>query len=131
MSKKIAILMSLLVIFCVVFFIQNKNTALPAKKTEEISLRVTQIVLIKSKKSVSTSSFKKGETALELLSSSHTVTAKGQKGNAFVTAIDGEIANSEKEFWSFYVNGTQAQVGAGSYILKNNDTIEWKIEAFK
>lgn len=123
--------MSLLVIFCVVFFIQNKNTALPAKKTEEISLRVTQIVLIKSKKSVSTSSFKKGETALELLSSSHTVTAKGQKENAFVTAIDGEIANSEKEFWSFYVNGTQAQVGAGSYILKNNDTIEWKIEAFK
>ncbi len=48
-----------------------------------------------------------------------------------MTMIEGRAANSEKEFWSFYVNGKQAETGAGSYILKNNDTIEWKIEAYK
>ena len=62
-----------------------------------------------------------------------TVTAEvnGEGKNAYVTMIDGQKADDEKrEFWAFYVNGKQSQLGAGSYTVKPNDSIEWKIETY-
>ena len=74
---------------------------------------------------------KSGTTALGLIENTHLVVKKGEKQNAFITGIDGRLADTRKrEFWAFYVNGKQAQVGAGSYVIKNNDTIEWKIETY-
>lgn len=72
-----------------------------------------------------------GTTALQLLKMSHKAITKGENKNAFITEIDARAASQDdREFWAFYVNGTQATVGAGSYIVKNNDTIEWKIETY-
>src|SRR5690349_21236488 len=74
---------------------------------------------------------KKGTTALDLLKKTTKLETKGEGKDAFVTSINGKKANDEKhEFWAFYVNGKQAQVGAGSYILQNNDKITWKIENY-
>lgn len=73
----------------------------------------------------------KGSTALQALYSTHSIKSKGVGQNTFITAIEGREADSAKrEFWAFYVNGKQATVGAGTYIVKNNDTIEWKIETY-
>lgn len=72
-----------------------------------------------------------GKTALELLQAKANATTNGEGANAFVTAINGYQADSSKEFWAFYVNGEQAQVGAGSYTTKSTDQITWKVEAFK
>lgn len=72
-----------------------------------------------------------GKTALDLLIKTHRVIMKGEGINAFITSIDGKIASDSKhEFWALYVNGKQAQVGAGSYYLKSKDTILWKIETY-
>jgi len=51
---------------------------------------------------------------------------------ALVEEIDG-IKNDLKanKFWIFYVNGESSPVGASSYVLKNNDVINWKYEAYK
>lgn len=69
-----------------------------------------------------------GKTALEATESKVVVVANGTGENAFVTSISGQSADVKKrEFWEFKVNGTQAQVGAGSYIIQNHDQIEWKI----
>lgn len=78
-----------------------------------------------------TESQKKGSTALELLQNTAEVKMKGEGENAFVTAINGvEASESKKQFWAFYVNGKQAEVGAGTYQLKEGDAIEWKLETF-
>ena len=73
-----------------------------------------------------------GKTALDLLLQlDPSATADGQGANAFVTAIGGRKADqAKKEFWAFYVNGEQAQVGAGSYTMKDGDQITWKLETF-
>ncbi|ACZ31006.1 hypothetical protein Xcel_1987 [Xylanimonas cellulosilytica DSM 15894] len=73
-----------------------------------------------------------GKTALELLQQlDPQAFASGEGANAFVTAIGGREADSSKnEFWAFYVNGEQAQVGAGSYEMQDGDTITWKLETF-
>lgn len=72
-----------------------------------------------------------GKTALELLKSSHTVTTKQFSFGEMVTGIDGESPDANKAFWAFYVNGAQAQVGAGAYVTKSSDAIEWKLEEIK
>ncbi|MBI3984267.1 DUF4430 domain-containing protein [Candidatus Microgenomates bacterium] len=72
-----------------------------------------------------------GETALAVLQRVATVVTSGEGANAFVTAINGRKADtSKREFWSFYVNGKQAEVGAGSYVLQSNDQIQWRIETY-
>lgn len=67
-----------------------------------------------------------GKNALELLESTHRVDVSAQ---GFVNAIDG-VNPGDHEFWAFYVNGKQAEVGAKEYQTKNGETIEWKLEKF-
>lgn len=67
-----------------------------------------------------------GKNALELLQADHHVDASDE---GFVNAIDG-VKPGEKEFWAFYVNGEQAQVGAKDYQTKNSDHVEWTLEGF-
>lgn len=70
-------------------------------------------------------------TALTLLKKKSQVKTQGNGTNAFVVEINGRAADqNKKEFWAFYVNGKEAQVGAGSYKLQNNDKVEWKIQNF-
>lgn len=73
----------------------------------------------------------KGWSAYDLLKSYNTVATKGEGINTYITTIDNHRADEgDKEFWAFYVNGKQASVGAGSYILQPEDKIEWKIEKY-
>jgi len=75
---------------------------------------------------------KVGTTALDLLKQTTKIETKGEGVNAYVVTINGRPAsNVAKEFWAFYVNGKPATVGAGSYVLKFNDKILWKIEKFQ
>ncbi|WP_162616381.1 DUF4430 domain-containing protein [Xylanimonas allomyrinae] len=73
-----------------------------------------------------------GKTALEwLLALDPQAFADGEGANAFVTTIGGRASDQSKnEFWAFYVNGEQAQVGAGSYVMKDGDEITWKLETY-
>jgi hypothetical protein len=69
-----------------------------------------------------------GRTALDLLKANYRVETEsfGDMGE-FVKAIEG-VEPDSTHFWSFYVNGSQSQVGAGTYFTKSTDTIEWKFE---
>lgn len=69
-----------------------------------------------------------GKNALELLKSKATVQTQTYEGiGELVTSING-IASTADNYWIFYVNGQQAQVGADAYITKSTDTIEWRYE---
>lgn len=72
-----------------------------------------------------------GQTALELLKASHEVEVQsfGDLGE-FVNSIDG-VAGDADHYWSFYLNGEPATVGAGTYATKPGDVIEWKFEEIK
>lgn len=72
-----------------------------------------------------------GKTALDLTKQVTTVETKGEGQNAFITGIGGRVADTaKKEFWEFTVNGKPADVGAGSYKVKNGDKIEWRITTY-
>lgn len=72
-----------------------------------------------------------GKNALDLLKAGHKVEVKVYSGiGEFVDGIDG-LKSDAQHFWSFYVNGKQATVGAGSYTTKTTELIEWKFERIK
>ncbi len=43
----------------------------------------------------------------------------------FIDSING-IKNANGNYWTLYVNGTYATVGASAYLLSANDSVEWK-----
>lgn len=69
-----------------------------------------------------------GETALEVLESLTTVETEDSDFGEFVVAINGVQADTDKEFWAFYVNGEQASEGAGTYESSDEDELQWRLE---
>jgi hypothetical protein len=68
-----------------------------------------------------------GKNALELLKSHTKVQTKSSSFGDMVVAINGKDG-ANKKYWTFYINGEMAQVGAGAYTTKNADKIEWKLQ---
>lgn len=69
-----------------------------------------------------------GKTALDLLKQHATVVTKDSSYGPYVDSINGVAGGTSGKYWTFYVNGAQAQVGAGAYVTHGTDTIEWKFE---
>lgn len=68
-----------------------------------------------------------GQTALALLEQHAQVQTKHYSFGDFVTSIDGSVGNGPK-YWTFYINGKEASMGAGAYTTKSSDTISWKLQ---
>ncbi len=70
-----------------------------------------------------------GITSLEQLKleASDVVTQTSTYGE-LVDSIEGHKGGTDGKYWSFYVNGEMAQVGAGAYIQNEGDVIEWKFQ---
>lgn len=69
-----------------------------------------------------------GKNALELLKdNAEVVTKKDPNLGEYVVSINGEDGGGKK-YWLYYVDGKQANVGAGEYQTKNGETIDWKLE---
>jgi hypothetical protein len=70
---------------------------------------------------------KNGVNAFTLLKKYARVQAKHYSFGYFVTSINDAAGNGPK-YWTFFVNGKEASVGASSYITKSSDKITWKLE---
>lgn len=47
----------------------------------------------------------------------------------FITSLSGIKQNPKNsEYWTLYINEKESQVGVSAYILKNGDSVEWKLE---
>lgn len=68
-----------------------------------------------------------GNNALELLKSTHQVETQKFSFGEMVSSIDG-VASPATHFWAFEINGVLAEVGAGDYQTKSDDTLSWKLQ---
>src|SRR5262249_20839307 len=68
-----------------------------------------------------------GKTALELLKlRARVVTTSASGFGELVVTINGVGARNNGFNLIYYVNGSMPKTGAGNYITKNGDKIEWK-----
>lgn len=66
--------------------------------------------------------------SMSLLASttSFTFTSKEFSGLGYrIESINGKV-NADGTYWTLYINGEYANVGASTYVPKDNDVIEWK-----
>ncbi|HSX30368.1 MAG TPA: DUF4430 domain-containing protein [Candidatus Saccharimonadales bacterium] len=68
-----------------------------------------------------------GQNALTLLKKHAAVQTKHYSFGDLVTSIDNTVGSGPK-YWTFYINGKMAQVGAGAYTTKAGDHIMWKLQ---
>jgi hypothetical protein len=104
------------------FFVlsQGKNSEpLPVENDSQPSLQQADSISYQGRE---------GVDALTLLHEAYVTETKdfGPGVGEFVEVIKG-IRPAQDEFWGFFVNGEAAEVGASSYITKNNDQIEWRL----
>lgn len=50
-------------------------------------------------------------------------------GDLVETMYDKSNGTDER-YWQYLVNGIEAQVGAGAYVLKDKDVVEWEFKAY-
>ena len=68
-----------------------------------------------------------GKTSLEQLKTSATnVQTKTTSYGEYVDTIGSLVGGTDGKYWTFYIDGVMANVGAGSYIQKGGEKIEWK-----
>lgn len=70
---------------------------------------------------------RRGYDALTLLRQYADVQAKHYSFGDMVVAINGSVGDGPK-YWTFYVNGKEASIGAGTYQTKDTDTIMWRLQ---
>ncbi len=96
--------------------VQEASTTLEIKTTDSVSFDIADFI---------------GKTALQATASKTKLVTNGEAENAFVTSINGYAADSDNhEFWELVINGSEAQVGAGSYIIQKGDSILWQIDTY-
>ena len=129
MKKILLFVLFFLIIISGYFFYQNK--LLSAKKSVVQQQNLTVYFKLIGQTDFIKQEIIAGKTALDLIKEKAKVVTKGESANAYVIEINGKLAeDSKKEFWAFYINDKMAEVGAGSYKLKNGDKIEWRIEKY-
>jgi hypothetical protein len=69
-----------------------------------------------------------GKSALALLKQHATITTKDSSYGPYVDSVNGVAGGTSGKYWTFYVNGAQASVGADAYVTHSTDKIVWKFE---
>jgi hypothetical protein len=69
-----------------------------------------------------------GKNVLEQLTAHATVETKDSAYGVYVDSIDGKKGGDGGKYWTFYVDGKMAQVGAEAYVTNGGELIEWKFE---
>lgn len=69
----------------------------------------------------------KGDNALKTLKEvNKSVVTKTSDFGEYVDSVNNLQGGTDGKYWSFYVNGELASIGADSYIATGEETIEWK-----
>jgi len=70
-----------------------------------------------------------GFTSLEQLQNeADDVIVKDSEYGKYVDSIEGHQGGVDSKYWSFYIDGELSQVGAGAYVQKGGEQIEWKFQ---
>ena len=130
---KTASILVLILVLAVGFWLikaKNEKTTIQNEKVVQQIVASLKINDGTSTKTFDISSFV-GQTALTATQADAKVVTSGTGTNAFVTSINGRVADTKKkEFWELDANGAETQVGAGSYTVQNHDQIEWRINTY-
>ncbi len=104
----------------------------PVTKTKSVqaSVSITHSILF-PETVTRTITVQTGKTALEILDSTATITTSKSSYGVLVESVNGYKNGTDNKYWTYMINGKEAPIGAGEYIVKNGDIIEWKFTSYE
>lgn len=126
---EVFIIVAIIGVFGAVYALTHEKVSAPTNETQEQTQDNKDSVQLVPSSTIKYQG-QTGQTALELLKSSHRVDTKSTSFGDMVVGVDGVGVDESKQYWAFYVNGALSQEGAGTYQTKSTDQIEWKVESF-
>lgn len=67
-------------------------------------------------------------TVLDQLAAHAAIETKDSTYGVYVDTINGKQGGTDGKYWTFYVDGQMAQVGAAEYVTQGGEVIEWRFE---
>ena len=109
--------------------IANNQTQTPPPNQPAVSEQSTPAAPTERTRTVITYTAKAGDTSMVQLKreADKVITQQSEYGE-FVDSIEGHKGGTDGKYWSFYIDGEMASVGAGSYTQKGGEVIEWKFQ---
>lgn len=102
-------------------YVQDANKTTTDNKTETVQ--------VQSDPAYVTYTAIEGKTSLaQLKETASGVGTKTTEYGEYVDSIGALVGGTDGNYWSFYIDGEMASVGAGSYIQKGGEKIEWKFQ---
>lgn len=125
----VALIVILAGIGIVLFQKQSIKSPQQSPPIENIAVPVIELTIFDGEKTATYSSIV-AQTPYEALTKIASqeqipVQTKQYDFGVFVEAIAG-IENTKDKTWIYFVNGKSGEVASDKYVLKQNDTVEWK-----
>jgi len=125
-----AVIAALVIVGGLFWFVSSSTTTTDTTPTEqnqsEQAENASVITLSEEGKVVSYQGVA-GEVVLDTMKAGIAIRTEISEFGEFVTGIGDVDADSSKNFWGYTVNGEFAEVGAGEYVAKEGDQIEWRL----
>lgn len=108
---------------------QTQEQSAATTQTQEQSVATTQADNSTQPKDQISYIATSGSSALaQLESQNDTVVVVESDLGSYVDSINGLKGGADGKYWSFYVDGEMASVGAGQFMPKGGEKIEWKFQ---
>ncbi len=69
-----------------------------------------------------------GKSVLDQLKEKAMVETKDSSLGPYVDSINGVVSGTDGKYWTYYVDGQMAQIGAGEFKTEGGEFVEWKFE---
>lgn len=100
------------------------NLVACTNQSEEEQNQTHQITIIVNEES-KVVQVEEDDTVMEIMKNNYQV--ETEFNDTFITGIDGLVADSNKEFWAFYINDEMSNVGAAEARTQAEDIITFKL----
>lgn len=124
MKKLIPVLVGIVLVGAGIWYVVDRNRTETTSEQNQVETTATPTPV----GDVVSYQGQESKTALAILKEQYTVETQSFDFGEMVKSINGKDAGTT-HYWAFKVNGEDSMVGAGDYVTKDADQIEWVFTA--
>lgn len=122
------VLVSIALIVGIVFAVDSLQSDTSNQETAQETTNDSKVVEAETKDHISYEATTDGSALDQLQATNDSVVVIESELGKYVDSINDLAGGTDGKYWSFYVDGELADVGADAYELKGGELIEWKFQ---
>lgn len=135
LKNKLLILIAIFAIAAGVYIFKPSNSEIAASPTPQAQSQefsITQTINFgDGKVEIQDVDVSQDENVLEILKRTKDVETKTYDFGTLVESVEGVVNGTDDKYWTYMVNGEDANIGASEHSVNPGDAIEWKFSAYE